>query len=289
MADVETSYQASLIIDTHAHVCAEDELQYPSVPTPKRPPSGTGSLTKLNALARESGVSRVCAIQPFSLYGWDNRYVCSLASTHPTCIAGICLLNPDDPESPQMLERYVSQFGICGLRSYAAANGRLDDPGVRALWEKAQELRIVVNVSVGVEKIDELAGAIASLPDLPLVIDHCLMTQPTSELPNIVKDFLRLARFQNAYAKLNFLPLASAEEYPYRDMHEPCRRIIAEYGAERCVWGNSFPCELWSPKSSYQQNLRLFTNELGLGDAAKACILGQTANRLWFKGSIQTQ
>ena len=27
-------------------------------------------------------------------------------------------------------------------------------------------------------------------------------------------------------------------------MHEPCRKIIAAYTPDRCVWGSDFPCEL---------------------------------------------
>jgi predicted TIM-barrel fold metal-dependent hydrolase len=227
--------------------------------------------------------------QPFSYYGWDNRHVCDLAGAHRTQVAGICLLDPDDPESPRMLENLVSQFGMRGLRSYTAANGRLDEPCVWALWRKASDLEIAVNVSVSAEKIDELAAMISSFPSLPVVIDHCLTSQPTSELPRIIKEIVGLGRFPNAYAKLSFLPLASTEQYPFRDMHEPCEKIIAAFGPERCVWGNVFPSELWSPQSSYAQNLRLFTAELELGDLARACILGKTANRLWFNGRLCEQ
>ena len=123
-------------------------------------------------------------------------------------------------------------------------------------------------------------------PRQPVVIDHCLITEPNSESNRVIEDMLRLARFPNTYAKLSFLPLGSVEEYPFRDMHEPCKRIIAGYGADRCVWGSNFPCELWTPKSSYAQSLRLFTHELGLGEAARDAIFGQTARQLWFRDKL---
>ena len=278
-----------LIIDTHAHIYAWDELRYPPAESPVRPPFATGTLESFKNLAVENHVSRCCAVQPFSFYRWDNRYLWDLSDQHRERVAGVCTLNPDDPDSPLLLESCVRRFGVRGLRSYAAADGNLKHSGVRTLWCKALEMGIAVSACVSADKIDELVAMVSSFPALPVVVDHCLITKPTQDLPAILKVFLCLARFPNVYAKLSFLPLGSAEDYPYRDMHEPCKRIIAAFGPERCVWGNTFPCELWSPKSTYSQNLQIFTTELGLSEAAKTCILGRTANRLWFKGNLAVQ
>ena len=49
------------------------------------------------------------------------------------------------------------------------------------------------------------------------------------------------------------------------------------------MWGSDFPCELWIPKATYAQHLRLFTDELGLEAAARAAVLGGTAARVWFR------
>jgi L-fuconolactonase len=278
-----------IIVDTHAHIYANDELAYPPASSPVRPPTEAGTLSSFERLAAENHVSALCAVQPFSFYRWDNRYVCDLSDRHRKLIAGICLLDPDDPSTSLLLESYVKRFGIRGLRSYAASDGRLDDEGVRVLWQKAAELGIAVNACVSADKIDELEAMISSHPTLPVVIDHCMITKPERELAAILKRLLRLARFPHVYAKLSFLPLGSEEPYPYRDMHEPCTKIITAFGPDRCVWGNAFPCQLWSPKSSYAENLHLFTDELGLSERAKACILGETASRLWFNGRLSVQ
>jgi predicted TIM-barrel fold metal-dependent hydrolase len=74
----------------------------------------------------------------------------------------------------------------------------------------------------------------------------------------------------------------SAQQYPFRDMHPSCHEIIAAYGPARCVWGSDFPCELWCPKATYAQHLRVFTHELGLEASARRQILGETPRRLWF-------
>ncbi|WP_263367408.1 amidohydrolase family protein [Edaphobacter bradus] len=271
-----------LIIDTHAHIYAENDAEYPAIDNPTRPPGKSGSLKTLDALISTNHVSAACAIQPISFYGWNNSFIRDVSSTKPKHLAGVCALDPDDTSASELLTRYVTEDGVRGLRTYVGSGSQLDHPGVRALWRAAEQLGIVVNVSVGCDKADDLARMLEAFPNLPVVIDHCLLPKAGPDLSETIAAMVRLAQFSNAYAKLSFLPLGSREEYPYRDMHQPCMTIIAAYSPERCVWGNCFPCELWSPKSDYSQNLRLFTHALNLQASARASILGRTAHALWF-------
>lgn len=271
-----------LIIDAHAHIYAEDDVQHPPIDNPIRPSGASGSVRTLEALAAKNHVAGLCIVQTISFYGWDNRFLCDVSRACPKRMAGVCSLDPDDPNSPDLLHEYVTDYGVRGVRCFPGSDGHLDHPGVHELWTQAAQLGITVNVSVGRESTDDLVRMLERFDRLPVVIDNCLIQKPSPDVSTAVADMIRLARFPNAFAKVNFIPLGSLEEYPHRDMHEPCKRIIAAYGPDRCVWGNSYPCELWTPRSSYSQNLRLFTHELGLESPAKETILGHTANRLWF-------
>jgi predicted TIM-barrel fold metal-dependent hydrolase len=97
---------------------------------------------------------------------------------------------------------------------------------------------------------------------------------------------LRLARHPLVHAKLTFLATGSAEEYPFRDMHDPCKKIIDAFGPGRCIWGSDFPNPLWTPKATYHQCLTVFTEELRLEAKALEAILGKTAQRLYFKDKL---
>ena len=169
-----------------------------------------------------------------------------------------------------------------GCGAITAKNGLLDDPGVDALWATAERLGIVINVRANRDKADEVEALARRHPSLRVVIDHCLYLKAGAQLEPTLKALERLARLPTMHAKLTFIPTGTAEAYPCRDMHDPCRRVIAAFGPERCVWGSNFPCELWNPKVTYAQHLALFTRELGLSAEAKAAILGETARRLWF-------
>jgi L-fuconolactonase len=270
------------IIDTHAHIYAKDEQKYPAIAKPLRPPLGKAAVEDLREAIRASGVRAVCAIQTSTFYRFDNRYILDSAVAHPDWIAGVCTLDPDNPESPRMLADFAKKYRVRGMRSIPAKDGRLDHPGVRALWRTAVENNLVINVLVGREKAQQVDRMLAGFPELPVVLDHCMNLKAGPELVPILDDVLKLSKRKNLHAKLTFVPTGSMTGYPCADMHGPCLQVIQAFGPERCVWGSDFPNDLWTPKVSYAEHLRIFAKDLTLTEAAREQILGSTAKRLWF-------
>lgn len=271
-----------LIVDTHAHIYAPNEKAYPPIEKPLRPPSGKGSLGHLRALSSADGVEKACLIQVSTFYRFDNRYICDSAKVSSDWAAGVCTLDPEDPHSPGLLAQYARDYGLRGMRSIPARDGKLDHPGVRALWKTAMDQGLVINLLIGREKAGQAERLLTDFPKLRVVLDHCLNLKAGPELEPTLADVLRLARHRNLHAKLTFIPTGSSTGYPCADMHEPCRKVVEAYGAERCVWGSDFPCELWTPRVSYAEHLRIFTKDLPFNDSQRAAILGETARRLWF-------
>jgi predicted TIM-barrel fold metal-dependent hydrolase len=270
------------IVDTHAHIYAPDERRYPPIPEPRRPPDGTGSLDRLREVSRANGVTAVCAIQTSTFYRFDNRYILDSAGAEPGWLAGVCTLDPDDPGSPAMLERAVRDHGIRGMRSIPAADGRLDHPGVRALWAAATDLGIVINLLIDPDLAGQAERLLGRFPSLRVVLDHGLNLRVGRGLEPTLGILRRLSAREHTYAKLSFVPTGSATGYPCADMLDPCLRVIDAFGPDRCVWGSDFPVELWAPRITYAEHLRIFTEDLPLEPAARAAILGGTALRLWF-------
>jgi len=275
-----------LIIDTHAHIYAPDEKRYPPIDKPLRPPGGKGSLEDLQRESRANGVKAVCAIQTSTFYRFDNRYICDSARTHPDWIAGVCTLDPDDPHSPGLLQQFVRDHRMRGMRSIPAKNGQLSHAGVRALWKTGLEEGIVINLLIDRNKAPEAEILLNEFPGLRVVLDHCLNLKAGPEFEAILADVVRLSRHKNLHAKLTFLPTGSTSGYPCADMHAACLKIIDAFGPERCVWGSDFPCNLWTPKVTYAEHLKIFTEALPLKDSARAQILGETAGRLWFPALV---
>jgi len=271
-----------VIVDCHAHIYGEDEKKYPTIDKPYRPPAGKGTIAHLKQEMKAAGVRYVTAIQTSTFYRFDNRFTADSARHNQDFMVGVVTLDPDDPGSPQQLRRYAKAFNVHGMRCIPAKSGKLNDPGVERLWSTAEELGIVINALVGRAKRGEIEAIVGRHPKLRVVIDHCLNLRAGETLKPTFADMVALAELPNVHAKLTFIPTGSAEAFPCRDMHAACHAVIEAFGGRRCVWGSDFPCELWCPKVSYTQHLRIFTHELGLDAATKKAILGETARRLWF-------
>ena len=241
-----------MIIDTHAHVYSPDVARYPVIPEPLRPPPGTGDPEHLLAEMSIARVDRAVLIQTSTYYRWDNRFIRDLSAASAQWAVGVCTLDPDNPHSPDLLRALVEWSNIRGMRSVPAADGCYDHAGVRDLWSQAMELGVVINSLIPLHLADELATLLSEFTELRVVLDHCLSLKWGPDYNATVSTVLDLARFPNLYAKLTFIPTGSAERFPFRDMHDACKRIIDAFGPERCIWGSDFPTELWSPKVDYE-------------------------------------
>src|SRR5690606_1628674 len=118
------------------------------------------------------------------------------------------------PHSPGMLIHFKQKFGLKGMRSIPAANGKLDHAGVRALWKAASDEGLVINVLVNRDKASEVDRLLADFPDLRVVLDHCMNLKAGPELEPTLDAVRRLARRKNLHAKLTFIPTGSATGYP---------------------------------------------------------------------------
>jgi predicted TIM-barrel fold metal-dependent hydrolase len=272
------------IVDTHAHIYAPDERRYPPIEKPLRPPAGKGSLEDLRRESEANGVAAACIIQTSSFYRFDNRYILDSAKAAPEWTAGVVTLDPDNPDSGAQLARYARDFGVKGLRSNPASDGRIDHPGVRALWRAAADLGIVINLHIQRELAAQAEKLLEEFSSAPVVLDHSLYPKVGPELDDILAAVSRLARHANLHAKLSFVATGSRGGHPCADMHNACLQIIHWFGPERCVWGSDFPCGLWTPRVSYAEALDIFENLLPLSESARQQILGQTARKLWFNG-----
>ncbi len=271
-----------IVVDAHPHIYSPDTERYPTIPDPLDP--GEPAATEdLGQRMDENGVERAVFIQTTTYYRWDNRYVMDSTRANREWATGVVTLDPDDPSELEVLETAVRDYGVRGLRGKEDASGRLASPGVYRLWTKARDLGMVVNCFVGadLERVPEIEKTASDIEGLPIVIDHCFMLHASREAETLAA-LERLSALPNVYAKLTCGQTGSDEPYPHSDMHGPLTRVIGYFGPERCVWGSCFPNALWTPGTSYAQNLTLFTEELGLTEAEQEAVLSTTALGLWF-------
>lgn len=264
------------IVDTHAHLYSEDEVHYPPISRPTRPPAGTGTIEHLLKVKTEAGVTHVVAVQTGSFYRWDNLLMADTVRAHREWMAGVCNLQSDDPASPDTFARLAEEYGIRGLRLEPPPNGRsYDHPGAVAICERARERGLVICAHLhGTTHLPALARLVARFPEVPFVLDHC--AYPKVSDPSILQQVLALARFPNLLPKISFYLYRSAE---WVDM---ARQVIAAFGPERCMWGSDFPAELWHPELTYVEHLQILMDEICLSEKERWAVLDTTPMRIWF-------
>lgn len=272
------------IIDCHAHIYADDEKRYPPKAKPLRVPGGNASVEDLRKISLANGVTAVRAVQTVSFYDYDNRYLCDATKANLDWVAGICTLDPDDPHSPGLMEQYVRDYGVKTLRSIPGRKSKtFDDDGVRRLWKTCADVGATVDIFL--MHPEWVAGAEKLLRTFPKIIvgfDHCMDLKPGPRYEKTLSEVLRLSKYKNLYPKVDFISTGTKIGFPGNDLHAAALKIIDTYGPERCVWGSNFPNALWTPKLTYAEHLKIFTHELPLSEKARAAVLGETAQRLWF-------
>lgn len=269
------------IVDTHVHLYAEDEARYPMKESPLRPPPRTGTLAHLRQVTSRAGVTKVVAVQAGTAYLYDNRFLAETVKANRDWMTGICLLDPGNAGSSLELTRLVKNYGLRGIRVGFPNTRQLE--GLLGIWETARRLGVVVCAHFKGDYFETLARFLERFPEVPVVLDHCAYMS-ASEAPGLptLKALLKLRRPRNLYLKLSFVVMGSLKPYPCPDTMALAKRLIEGFGAERCMWGGCFPTELWIPRVTYEQHLRIFTEEMGLDPGARKAILETTPISLWF-------
>jgi predicted TIM-barrel fold metal-dependent hydrolase len=71
---------------------------------------------------------------------------------------------------------------------------------------------------------------------------------------------LALAKYPNVSVKVSASPCYSSEPYPFRNLHEPLKRIIEGFGVRRAFWGSDVSRVL--AHCTYREAVTMFTEEL---------------------------
>jgi predicted TIM-barrel fold metal-dependent hydrolase len=161
-----------LVIDAHTHIFSLDHQRYPLAdPNSSYRPVTDGQAEILKAQMDAAGVNRAVTISPW-FHGWNIDYTLDALAQHRDWLAVAALVPPTSPEGPAILERYVKEFGVCGLRIQARISGlgRFDDPASTPLWEKAAELGLPLDINATQEEYPQLEQRLRDFPTVDILL-----------------------------------------------------------------------------------------------------------------------
>jgi len=237
-----------MIVDWNQHIFSSDTEAYPlherAVYRPDMRRHPADPLDVYLEHMREQGIDRAVIVHP-EPYGDDHRMVLDCLEREPDILRGTSLFYPRDEDAPGRLADLVSQQPNIISTRFHAHRGKemyLDsfaDPGVRALWERAVELGLIIELHIGPNYATQVAQVLRDIPDSVVLIDH--LAEPHMGSSVEFADVLELASFDRVYMKLSALSHFAQDATDYESALAFTRRVIAEFGPDRLVWGGETP------------------------------------------------
>lgn len=238
------------VIEWNAHMFSRDVARFPFSPRGTYKPDATrlsaDPLVDYQAHLKAAGIDRALFVHP-EPYGDDHTLVLDcLARTSPGQFKATSMFFPKDDDAPARLEALVKKAPrICSTRFHLHRGNThyfasFAEPGVRALWKKAVDLNLVVELDIGPNYARDAGAAIAAFPGCKVLIDH--MCNPKSGMIWEYGDVLDLAKYPNVYMKMSSLGYMAPEDGPdYQSLIPYTRRVIKEFGPDRMVWSGDLP------------------------------------------------
>ena len=237
-----------MIIEWNTHIFSPDLQRYPfhqdAAYRPEVSNKPTDPLGAYLERMEQEEIDRAVLVHP-EPYGDDHRLILECMEREPQLLKGTCLFYPKDPDVPRKMEELIArQPHIIAVRIHAHRGKEMyldsfNSPEVWALWEKALDLDLIIELHIGPNYARQVAEMLRAYPEATVLIDH--LAEP--HLGNAVEyaDVLSLADFENVYMKLSGLNHFATDEPLYLGARPFTRQVIEAFSPDRMVWGSGTP------------------------------------------------
>ncbi|HIA68420.1 TPA: amidohydrolase [Candidatus Poribacteria bacterium] len=234
-----------MIIEWNTHIFSPDLQRYPFHPRaayhPDLSQKSVNPLQDYLDHMEQEGIDRSVLVHP-EPYGDDHRLILDCLSQEKERFRGTCLFYPQDANAPSKLTALVAQLPqIVALRFHAHRGketylNSFADVGVRNLWKKALELKLIIELHIGPNYALQIAEILDIYPESTVLIDH--LAEP--HMGNAVEyaHVLDLANFDKVYMKLSGLNHFAKDTPFYLSARPFTARVFEAFGPDRMVWGS---------------------------------------------------
>ena len=273
-----------MIVDSHQHFWDLDEVEYPWLVPDYGPIYRTFKPAELEPQLAAAGVDRTVLVQAANSFA-DTDSMLRHAERHDWIGAVVGWVPLEDAgATSQALDTYLGNPFFKGVRHL---NHEEADPdwlirpevidGLHLLEERDLTFDVIAVHPLHLKHVPALAEA---CPDLRMVIDHLAKPPIASgEYDAWKAEMTAAAQYPNVYAKVSGLNTAAdPEAWTAADLVESIGHALEVFGAERLMFGSDWPVAILAgdyAKVWNETNEAL--NELGVQDADRSAILGDTA------------
>jgi predicted TIM-barrel fold metal-dependent hydrolase len=235
-----------MIIEWIHHLFSSDTQRYPWHPRATYIPQGTHAdpLAHYMKQMQANGIDRAVLVQP-EPYGDDHSLVLDALKREPDRLRATSLFYPDDPDAPGKLEALVKLEPRIVATRFHAHRGKenylrsFNDAGARALWGKAAELGLIVELHIGPNYAEDARRLIEAYPETPVMIDH-LGEPQFGEIAEFA-DMLALAELPNVIMKLSCIEYVANDAPMFMSVARFTRQLADTFGPARLAWGGELP------------------------------------------------
>ena len=231
-----------------------------------------------------NGVDKGALIQHRGTY--DNGYLFECTERFPGRFAVVAIVDTASESAESDLERWTAR-GACGVRLAPLERSPGSDP--LAIWRKASELGLLVSSLGSVEEFAaaEFENAVASFPDMPIIIEHLAGGGGDAQPPySTYKKALALSKYPNTYIKVPGLgevserSAALGRTFSFEYTPPLYEMALDSFGPRRMMWGSDYPPV--SGREGYRNALEGVKRHPAFRDPdTLAWILGKTAQSLF--------
>ncbi len=209
----------------------------------------------------EAGVSAAVICPPFMMED-VNQMASEAAARNPGRLAVMGFFQIDGPNAREAMRTWKQRPGMKGLRwvlNQPQHKTWWTDGTMEWVWAEAEKQGLPISYLVN-DNMAALGRAAERHPKLKFMIDHLgrITSLKDEACFASLPDMLALAKHPNIGVKLSGAPSNSSAAYPWRNIHDPIKRIVDAFGPARCFWGTDLsrmPC-------SYRQCVTMFTEEM---------------------------
>ena len=128
----------------------------------------------LDHMKREE-IDRAVLVHP-EPYGDNHQLIFDCLKREKERLRGTCLFYPHDPDAPSKLEALVAQLPQIVAIRFHAHRGKetylnsFADTGVRNLWKKALELKLIIELHIGPNYALQIAEVLDNYPESTVLL-----------------------------------------------------------------------------------------------------------------------
>ena len=297
-------------IDAHLHVFARASAEFPREIKTSMPAEREAPVETLLAQMEAHAIDRAILVQTGGTSLQHHAYLLHCLRRYPRLFAGIGLIPTNAHSVEDHMDRLAEDGRIIGfrIRSLGGPTDPLQPVDLRQtsaypIWQHAARKDYVLWLYLQAIDAHVLPYFLEAFPQVRVVVNHLMVCPGEGQFswddkgrPSIDVDMPPQTRYSTLGLKIGRIPdntrgqypfanvcvhlsgqyAISKQSYPYNDLADWHRNLLAVFGAERLMWASDFPWILADP--GYGESVRILQQLLpDLTDAEEMSVMGETA------------